>query len=312
MNDELSPAKGQREARTNRAVLIQLIAAIMIGMAVVACGFLPGGTAPTQDISTIVAATLAAMGPPTTQAQPTPPPPNGLNVAEGSLHLLIQPDVATGASIENVPAVSDQGGPPWNVAPDFQRLTLQGYALQDRFFQPQMMVYPAPEYAAASAAAAESIQRLQAVLASPSDLPGNDAFPQLPYANAAQIIGAAPKIVPFKGGTGLRVLAEYAQFTAPVNNHELFYHFQGITADGKYYVIAVLPISSPLLAETSDPGAAIPSGGVPFPGYDSADASVFQAYYEQVATALQSASPDSFKPSLTQLDALIGSLEVAP
>ena len=63
----------------------------------------------------------------------------------------------------------------------------------------------------------------------------------------------------------MRFLTEYAQYTAPVNNHELFYHFQGVTRDGAYYIIAIFPITVPVLAETSDAAAALPPGGIAYP-----------------------------------------------
>ena len=208
--------------------------------------------------------------------------------------------------------MTDQSGAPWDVAPAYIRLTLQGYVLQDKFFQPQIMVYPAAEYAAASNGAAISIPRLQAILASPSAPMTNDVLPRLPYVNAEQAIGAAPKIIAFKNGSGVRVLAEYAQYFAPINNHDLFYHYEGLTSDGKSYVVATLPINAGFLAPESDPASVVPAGGVPFPGMDNTDSKVFVTYYQAVADMLKAAPPDAFQPTLTDLDSLIQSLQVSP
>ncbi|HEX9387675.1 MAG TPA: hypothetical protein VF918_15235, partial [Anaerolineales bacterium] len=66
-------------------------------------------------------------------------------------------------------------------------------------------------------------------------------------------------MISFQNGQGVRFLTEYAQYAASANNHDLFYHFQGLTRDGAYYIIAILPITVPVLAETSDGGAVLPS-----------------------------------------------------
>jgi hypothetical protein len=225
---------------------------------------------------------------------------------------VIPQGLASGASSEALPAVSDQSGAPWDVAPAYTRFTLQGYPLQGTFFEPQLMIYPAPEYAAVSPGASISIRRLQAILSSTTPPLTNDVLPRLPYANAEQAIGAQPVVIPFKDGSGLRVLAEYAQYFAPINNHDLFYHFQGLTADGKYYVVAILPVNTSFLAASSDPAASLPANGVPYPGTSPADPAAFTSYYQMVTNRLSTTVPEAFQPTLTSLDTLIGSLEVTP
>ena len=125
-------------------------------------------------------------------------------------------------------------------------------------------------------------------------------------ANADQIIGAQPRIIGFEGGSGVRVLAEYAQYDAPINNHDLFYHFQGLTQDNKYYVVAILPVGAPILASDSQPTASIPAGGVPLPASGTPD----DAYYASITQNMNGLSPESYTPSLNTLDALIQSLLV--
>ena len=104
------------------------------------------------------------------------------------------------------------------------------------------------------------------------------------------------------------MVTQYAQYPAPVNNHELVYHFQGLTDDGKYYVIAILPVSSSILAEDDKPESPVPAGGIPI----STETGPDPAYYEAVTKALDGMYPDSFNPSLFQLDALIQSITVTP
>jgi hypothetical protein len=240
----------------------------------------------------------------------SPPTPAGTSFAADGVSIVIPTGLATGASAETVTAVTDEGGAPWDVAPAYTRLTLEGYALQGKFFQPQIMIYPAPEYAAASNGAGISIQRLQAILASPSAPITNDVLPRLPFVNADQIIGAAPMVVPFTNGSGVRALAEYAQYPAQINNEELFYHFEGLTGDGRFYIVATLPINAGFVAPGSDPSSTAPSGGVPFPPAGSTDTSAFENYYQAVTSMLNAAAPDAFQPTLTDLDILMQSLQV--
>ncbi len=287
----------------------RMVAILTLVTSTIACSLLSTSGPSTPAVATVVAATLQSMtAAPTTGSETSA----GILFASNGISLVIPPGLASGATAETVPARTDESDGPWGMAPAFTRLTLEGYALQDKFFEPQIMVYPAPEYAAVNTGAAISIPRLQAILANPSAPVTNDVLPRLPFANAEQAIGAAPKIVAFKNGTGIRVLAEYAQYFATINNHDLFYHYEGLTGDGKYYVVTTLPINAGFLAPDSDPNSVVPSAGIPFPGYDSTDPGTFQNYYSAVSDLLSGAGPDAFTPTLSDLDGLIGSLQVSP
>jgi hypothetical protein len=292
----------------------QLIAGIALVLSVMACGVAPIASAPTADVSTIVAATLQALtGPTSVPAATQPAPPTtatGVPVSFGAVSFVIPNGLASGAACETVPAVNDQSGAPWDVAPAYTRCTLQAYPLQGKFWQPQLMVYPAQDYASASESAAASIQKLQAILASPSPALTNDALPNLPFANAGAVFAAQPLVLTFQDGKGVRVLTEYAQYVAPANNHDLFYHFEGLTTDGKAYIVITLPVNAPFLAAESDPSASIPADGIPFPGTNVTDSAQYDAYYQTVVNRLSMTPPETFQPSLTALDALIRSLEV--
>jgi hypothetical protein len=133
-----------------------------------------------------------------------------------------------------------------------------------------------------------------------------EAIPVLPLLNAAQVIRAQVRYLPFQGGTGVRFVAHYTQNVAPVTNEGIFYIFQGISGDGRYYVSAFLPVSAAAL-DPSSPDA------VPFPtpdpsGVGSGEAS--QRYLADVTRQLDSLEPSGYTPNLEQLDALVGSSEV--
>ena len=61
----------------------------------------------------------------------------------------------------------------------------------------------------------------------------------------------------------------------------------------------------------SDPLAIPPPGGVQFPGYTTLNPSDYESYFQAVTSALNSAAPGTFSPSLETLDALIESITVS-
>jgi hypothetical protein len=71
-------------------------------------------------------------------------------------------------------------------------------------------------------------------------------------------------------------------------------------------VIAVLPITAPVLAEDEKPESSVPAGGIPIPPSTGPT----DVYYFSVTEKLNSISPDSFTPALNSLDALIQSILV--
>jgi hypothetical protein len=162
-------------------------------------------------------------------------------------------------------------------------------------------------------AAFESIHRLDNILYSPGGpaITDETQLPAVPFFNAAQVFASRVQVTSFQNGGGVRFLTVYAQSAAPVNNHDLFYHFQGVTRDGAYYVIAILPIVAPTLAETSEIGASVPAGGVAYPDINNANADL-QGYYSSITEMLNATSPESFTPTISQLDALIQSMKINP
>jgi len=229
----------------------------------------------------------------------------GNTVALNNVSFSIPLGVANSAESEVVPVSGPDSGP-WSVAPAHLRFQLTGYQLQGKFFEPQIFVYPTDQYAQMYPAAADQIQRLKKLLA--GSALSKDTAPMVPFFNAAQVFASQMQILEFKNGRGVRLLTQYDQYPAIINNREMFYHFQGLTNDGKYYIIAVLPVTSSILPADEKPESPVPAGGVSVPSGTIPD----PAYYEAVTKALDAMYPDSFNPSLFQLDALIQSIMVIP
>lgn len=270
----------------------------------------PTPVTPTQaqvdEVGTLVAATLQALTPPTSEVMLTETPTqiSGTSVSCGNVSFVLPNGVAGGANAEAVPAVNPGSDPQWDVAPAHTKCTLTGYALQNKFHEPRIFVYPAEEFAQVHSGAAQEIDRIKKILGGLT--PTKDTLPIVPFFNAGPLFVARIQVIPFQAGNGVRALTQYAQYSAPINNRELFYHFQGLTSDNKYYVIVLLPITAPILQENETPQAPIPANGVPFPANGLPDPS----YYVSITDKLNALSPDAYAPSLNALDALIGSILV--
>jgi len=274
-----------------------------------ACSFATVRTAtptPADEVGTIVATTMQALTAAPSQSVSTPIPnqTDGISVSYENVAFVIPSGMASGTNPETMTAVDTNSGAPWEIAPTHLRFTLTGYQLQGKFFEPQIYVYPANEYAQVNSVASEQIERLKKAVSGSPLL--KETLPNVPFFNAEHIIAANIQLIKFQSGSGVRELTQYDQYPAPINNHELFYHFEGLTDDNKYYIVAILPITAPVLAEDEKPESPIPTGGVPIP----ASTGPTDVYYFSVTEKLNSLAPDSFTPSLNALDALIQSILV--
>ncbi len=295
------------------------IAALVCGFCLTACGT-PAPASPTvAPAPTVVSApTLAnptAFASPTAKPEPPATPtesaPTGTAVSFDRLSLIVPTGLATGGTGTLMPEAKGDSVAPWDVAPEHIQLKLEGYPLDGKMFPPQIYVYPAQAYAQLQerGAAAQSLERLRAGLAS-SSMVNVKELPAVPFFNVSQALAAQVKVIPFRNGRGVRMLAQYAMARAIINNHELIYHFEGLTDDGQSYVIAILPVSAPGLPEKGEPGSVAPAGGVPIPDWNDMNAN-WMGYYGDVRQMLQGLEPGAYNPNLDQLDALIRSLTIA-
>jgi len=216
--------------------------------------------------------------------------------------------LASGISGKQFPRVDGEDLPHWELTPGHTAVKLEGYLLQGKFLEPEIYIYPAMGYAELFPGAFESMHRARNVM---NDLSLNsvDQLPGVPFFNAAQVFASNLQKITTDHIAGVRFLTEYAQYAAPVNNNELIYHFEGFTSDGEYYIVAIFPITAPVLAASDDPGAVLPSGRVAYPDINDANAD-FQSYYAAITDLLNGTSPDAFSPTISQLDLLIQSVEI--
>lgn len=282
-------------------------------LAILACG-LGGAPAPSTDnVATVVASTIQALTPLAPEATATAAAPQGISVSFQNVSFTLPVGLASDAAPSTIPAQTDDNGGPWGAGPEHIEFRLDNYNVPAHSFGViQISVYPAQAYANANTGANISLQRLQGVLSNPSASMTRESLPQVPSFNAAAMITAQAQRVDFQNGHGLRLISQYGQAAGPISNNGTFYNFQGLTNDGKYYIIAVLPVQAPFLENGDDPNAPLPTGGIPFPGYQSIDTKAFEDYYQAVTDKLNSTPPDQFSPSLSVLDGLMQSLQVNP
>ena len=227
---------------------------------------------------------------------------DGSVVSINNVSFTIPEELANDALTEMAAATTD--GAPWELGPEHVKIVLTGYELEDTFHQPQIYVYPADEYAQVNPGAAEQIERLKSILAGSTPL--KETLPQIPFFNAEMQLAANIQRISFQGGTGVRHLTQYAQYLAPINNNELIYQFAGLTSDERYFILAILPIHAPFLAENEKQDAPVPTDGVPIP----TDVGPNDAYYASITEKLVALDSESYTPSLNTLDALIQSIRI--
>ena len=231
----------------------------------------------------------------------TQPPAPVTNVTCNELRLYLDAALASGYNCQTIPEAIGQG---FFDIPQYTQLALQGYTLSDRFHQPQIHVYPVQRFTELAPDLVNSdLSSLQALLGGG---PQGDSLPLLNVNvfGAGQVFHAQYNLLAFGSGNGIRFLSEYAQYYDPINNHDLFYTFQGLISDGKYWVSAILPISNPNL----------PEGPRPLPGgqTDEQFSNNYPTYIVDMTNQVNSWTADSFVPSLTALDQLMRSILIQP
>lgn len=128
-------------------------------------------------------------------------------------------------------------------------------------------------------------------------------LPLLPWVNSRQVFCAQPHMLAFANGRGLRYLTYYAQDPSPALDQRVFYTFQGLTADGQFYVSAFFPVQSDIF----------PSEAPPCPKCGQPDYNPFVEWSALLTgqVGLLNALPEeNFTPALNMLDALIQSIQI--
>jgi hypothetical protein len=187
---------------------------------------------------------------------------------------------------------------PGDTYPTHIEFTFGNYAVGDQFHTPMIMIYPVEDYYAISPFAADIIDRLkQTLITQPAGGSFTD-FPFLPMWNAAQIFSSKVSYFDFENGSGVRYLTMYGQALWPVDNQNLFYTYQGLTYDHQYYIAAVLPVNH----------MGLPNEGQ-IDDYLAFEEN-WDTYIADTLAWLEAQDPNTFLPSLNDLDAMMASFKI--
>lgn len=236
---------------------------------------------------------------------PTVPPALQTNTTCNQLALYLDPTLASSYTCETIP----ENSAGMEITPQYTKLSLQGYLLADKFFTPSISVFPVQRFSELLPDFIPGrIKDLQALIEGGPAPVFTSAFksslPFLPIFNAAQVFFAMYQNVSFVSGGGIRYITLFAQYSAPVNNHDLFYTYQGLSSDGQNWVSAILPINNPVLpADAKNP----PNGQT----WDQFSAN-FGPYITDMTTQLNALAPDSYTPTFSLLDTLVSSITIQP
>ena len=213
------------------------------------------------------------------------------NVTCHELSFYLDPALASSSTCETVPEVLV--GIMTN--PQYTLVTLQGYGLAHDYHTANIAVLPM------TADYKDIAAQLQALIA--GGAPGQ-TLPYFLQPPAAEEFYAQYQIMSFTNGNGIRYLTQFVQMTAPVDNQDMIYTFQGLTSDGKYWVSVTMPDSHPSLPATSND---LPGGE----SWDQFQAN-FDTYIADLKVQLNAFPADTFQPSLDALDKLVSSITVQP
>lgn len=292
-----------------KKILILLLTAAFL----VSCNlpFIGGTASPTTTETSVQLPTGLPTTPPAeiaTTAAPAELPLEGTELNLGGAYMVIPPCLPVTAS-GVIAAAQPQGEGLGSVWPQHRLITYSGYPLSGKIFEPMMRVFPVADYAAVWEYSTNQVTELQNLLATrPAEVA--ESLPFLPGQGAAQVFHIKMRYIDFQNGSGVAYLTEYAQYIAPFNNYDLFYTFQGLTSDGRYWISAILPINHAILPPAFD-STEVPAGGLPIPQMTSLTSETDMQAYQASMKILMEANPDnSYVPGIDCLDRYIASLNI--
>lgn len=228
------------------------------------------------------------------------------NVTCNELSFYLDPELGSGVDCTTV-AENATTDIPMDIFiyPTHTELLINNYRYSKTQFPPQIIVYPVTRFSELLPDVVP--QRVADLLAYKSSGTWNGGeVPFLPPLPMLQSFYSHDTRILFINGEGVRFITDYNESNHPLSNRTIFYTFQGLTNDGKYWVSVKLPVSNPVLPDDADI-IDLPEGysnETWFQEYDS--------YIELITSTLQPQSPASFSPNLEILDHLVNSIIVSP
>lgn len=210
------------------------------------------------------------------------------------------PILAAGISTEKL-AASNPDTLSLDRLPEHVVLSLRGYPfLPDENPLPQVKVIPVEALESVNPEAAFEIDELRDLLdrQPPEIVAPDESIPYIPLSNVRQVFQACVGYLSFKNGRGVRYVTQYSQDASPINNNAIFYTFQGLSQDGRYYISASFPISNGILPEANSVVV------------DDKFRDEYDSYVRAREVEMSSQPVTSFTPNLSLLDELVQSIAV--
>ncbi|MGI8467626.1 MAG: hypothetical protein ACR2N3_04160 [Pyrinomonadaceae bacterium] len=138
----------------------------------------------------------------------------------------------------------------------------------------------------------------------------NGQIPFIPYYDAEQRFQAKIENFSFQNGKGFFFLTQYDQdYFDPVTNEDLTYIYQGISDDGKNYILAEFPVSVSFLPNNYD--AVEPEDDKLLRRWTAnGDVRSYGKYVAKITKRLNDLPPDEFQPNLKCYEEIISSLKI--
>ena len=134
-------------------------------------------------------------------------------------------------------------------------------------------------------------------------------IPYLRFIDSTQVFQVKVKHFPFQNGKGILFLTFWDTQVELPSNRQLRYVFEGLSDDGKYYVLAEMPASVSFLPDDSSEE---------YEGYkinwnklqDKVEMKRFAEVNKKIAARLEKLPQNQFKPELKYFEEIISSLKI--
>jgi len=156
----------------------------------------------------------------------------------------------------------------------------------------------------------DELENLRKVIKNTKFRRGGREIPYLLYYDAHQTFNAKVKSFSFQSGKGIFFLSQINQDVMLVNNDRLTYYFQGITGDGKHFVLAEFPVKVSFLP---DSWRAEEFEDYQIPAYfyaDKTNQKRYDQYISKITKRLENLPPDQYEPNLKRFEEIISSLKI--
>jgi hypothetical protein len=198
---------------------------------------------------------------------------------------------ATAELVADVPP--DSGVFSMSIAPEHTYIEFEGW---EDLYNPYLAIYPAEAYADYRN---YDLEILRTTLTEQTAAPPYVG----PIINAAIHFYVQPQYVNFMNGSGIRSIVHWSQNTNLITDGGVLYVYSGLTDDGQYLVQLVFPLESPRLATFY---TVIGDNW----DYTGLSGDTYSTYLDVAEGVMAQHPPQEFDPQLSQLDALIASLDL--